>query len=96
MAIADKRLTQRKELKFTKRDLKDIGSAASISGANDSAFIRTAAIEKAHKILESEKMSVLNNDDWNNFTSTVTTYTMPPKELKQNMSTFLKNYTGDK
>ena len=95
MAIVKDRMTGRKELKFTQEDLKTIGNAAVISGFNESAFIRSAALEKAHKILESEKLSLLGSEDWNNFASTVTSYTKAPRELKQNMSKFLNRYKGD-
>jgi len=95
VAIAKERLTKRKELKFRRSDLKDIENAASISGFNGSAFIRAAAIEKAHKILESERVSALGTEDWNTFTATVTTYTEPPNELKKNMAKFLNSYKRD-
>jgi len=95
MAIARERLTRRKELKFTKSDLAAIEQAATISGFNETVFIRSAAVEKAHKILESEKHSLLSSEDWNNFASTVTSYTEPPKELKKSMAGFLSHYDGD-
>ena len=95
MAIARERLTRRKELKFTKSDLATIEHAAILSGDNETVFIRSAALEKAHRILESEKHSLLGSEDWNDFASTVTSYTEPPKELKKNMASFLNRYNGD-
>ncbi len=95
MAMAKERFTMRKELKFTSSDINDIAHAACISGSNESAFIREAAIEKARQVNQTERLSTLNSEDWHNFVNTVTSFTTAPAELKKNMASFLNQYKGD-
>ena len=95
MTIMKEPLTKRKELKLSEKDSKEISMAARYAGSNESAFIRSAALEKAHALLKYEKETILNTEDWVNFTNTLATYKKPTKELKQNMKKFLGSYKHD-
>ncbi len=95
MAVADKRLKERKELLFSRSDIETIETAAGFLALNASAFIRTSAIERAHQVLASEHVTKLNDENWKKFTRTVATYKVPNRYLKSKMKGFLQNYRGD-
>ena len=57
---------------FRSEDMARLEKAAKLSGSTHSAFIKKAAIEKAQKILDSEQVTRLNQEDWETFMRIVT------------------------